>query len=511
MIFSRFSLVVFPICLGVVVFAWSDEVRSAQPARIFSDHMVLQREASVPIWGQGNPGDNIVVRFARQTASATADANGQWQVELTPMKANAINRDLFVQVGENKFIIRDVLVGEVWFAGGQSNMAHKMGSSARKLSEAKALVTTADYPGIRFRKISESHAPTPRRDLRGGDWIVCSPKSARGFSAVGFVYARRLHLNLGVPVGVIDCSWGGTPIEPYIPFEAFVGHPTLEALAELASQKDYERIRNLPGGTFVRDEKWLAGAIFNGRIAPVVPYAIRGAIWYQGESNCGKGEDPRDYAHKMRALIQGWRDAWGKDDLPVYFVQLPQWNSYAWTFLREEQRLATDVKNTGMAVTVDLDNVNDIHPPNKIDVGERLARWPLAKLHSRKIGFSGPVFREIDIQDDIVKVMFDHTGEGLMVGQSTVGKVTESKNVTLHGFELAGSDATWYAAEAEIQGSVIKVSSPNVPIPVAVRYACHPIAPKNRPWNLYNRAGLPASPFCSDWSLMSYQPTKNPR
>ena len=263
----------------------------------------------------------------------------------------------------------------------------------------------------------------------------------------------------------------------------------------------------------MRSSAWLAGTIYNGRVAPVAPYAIRGAIWYQGESNCGRGEDPRDYAHKMRALVRGWRDAWGQKDLPFYFVQLPQWNSYAWTYLREEQRLALDVDGTGMAVTIDLDNAGDIHPPNKIDVGERLARWPLAKVYGREVAYSGPLYRGASFHGAVVTVTFDHIGDddGLMVGRVLgVSRVGEAKNDALHGFELVGDDGTWHDADAKIEGRTVIVSSLQVKRAVAVRYACYPEAPENRTPNLYNRAGLPASPFCSDWRRMPYDHARNP-
>jgi sialate O-acetylesterase len=212
----------------------------------------------------------------------------------------------------------------------------------------------------------------------------------------------------------------------------------------------------------------------------------------------------------MRALINGWRSVWNRPDLPFYYVQLPQWRSYAWTYAREEQRRAMDVKNTGMAVTVDLDFHNDIHPPNKIDVGERLARWPLAKVHSRKIHFSGPLYRAITIKPGAIHVAFDHANEGLMIGKAGVGKVTELKDGTLNGFEVADKAGAWHAAKAVIQGKGVVVRSDAVKEPVALRYACHPQAPRDRPWNLYNKAGLPASPFCSNWSKMPYDPDRNP-
>ena len=479
------------------------------PARIFSDHMVLQRALPVPIWGKADAGKVVTVQFSGQTVRTKADHKGHWKVWLKPLKANRTGRKLKVSSEKDSILIHDVLVGEVWFAGGQSNMGYTVSGMARRLPEGKALADAADFNDIRYRKITEKNSPTPRENLTAGDWVVCTPKTVHSFSGVGFVYARRLHLELKVPIGIIDCAWGGTPIEPYIPTEAFTGHPTLKKLAELAKTADIEAIKKMRGGTFVRSPAWLAGAIYNGRIAPVAPYAIRGAIWYQAESNCGTGEDPRDYAHKMRALINGWRNVWDRPNLPFYFVQLPQWRSYAWTYAREEQRRAMSVKNTGMAVTIDLDFHNDIHPPNKIDVGERLAQWPLAKVYSRKIHFSGPLYRSIKIDNEVIHVAFDHVGEGLMIGKAGVGRVTALKDGTLNGFEIADRTGAWHAAKADIQGESVVVRSAAVKEPVAVRYACHPQAPKDSPWNLYNKAKLPASPFCSDWSRMPYKPQLN--
>ena len=483
---------------------------AVRTAKIFSDHMVLQRELPVPIWGTADAHKVVTIQFAGQTAKTKADCEGKWKVSLRPLKANSTGRELKVISGVDSTLIRDVLVGEVWFSGGQSNMGYTVGGMARRLPEGKALAEAADFNGIRYRKVNEKNSPTPQTDLTGGDWVVCNLKTVHGISGVGFVYARRLHLALKVPIGIIDCAWGGTPIEPYIPIEAFTGHPTLERLASLAKVGDVEAIKKMRGGTFVRSPAWLAGAIYNGRIAPVAPFTIRGAIWYQAESNCGIGEDPRDYSHKMRALINGWRNVWDRPNLPFYYVQLPQWSSYAWTYAREEQRRTMNVENTGMAVTIDLDFHNDIHPPNKIDVGERLARWPLAKVYSRKVHFSGPLYQAVTIKDGAINVAFDHVGEGLMIGKSRVGKVTELKNGILNGFEVVDKTGAWHAAKAVIQGKGMVVQSDAVKEPIAVRYACHPQAPKGRPWNLYNKSGLPASPFCSDWTRMPYDPARNP-
>tara|TARA_Y100001934_G_scaffold160928_1_gene191962 strand:+ start:296 stop:1816 length:1521 start_codon:yes stop_codon:yes gene_type:complete len=482
-----------------------------QPAKIFSDHMVLQRDAAVPVWGWADADTSVTVAFADQSITTKADEGGRWKLKLDPMVASATGRSLEISSGTRKVTIRDVLVGDVWFAGGQSNMDYRVQGMARRLPEGKALAEAANYSAIRHRKVSEKSAPRPQADLTGGGWVVCTRQSVYGFSGVAFVFARRLHVELKVPVGIIDCAWGGTPIEPYIPASAFKGHPTLVELAKYAKAGDLEAIRKMSGGTWVRSPAWLPGAIYNGRIAPVAPYGIRGAIWYQAESNSGKGEDPRAYRHKQRALVEGWRKAFQQERLPFYFVQLPQWKSYAWTYAREEQLRAMEVAGTGMVVTIDLDNANDIHPPNKIDVGERLALWPLAKLYGKKIPFSGPLFREVEIRGSEAIVRFDYAEEGLIAGRiKSIGKIIEVKDGDLNGFELADMDGVWHPAKANVKGRTVSVKSLRVSQPLAVRYACHPEAPEGSPWNLYGKSGLPASPFCSDWGLMPYDPAENP-
>ncbi|WP_231744118.1 sialate O-acetylesterase [Stieleria neptunia] len=487
-------------------------VAQVQLANVFADRMVLQRELPVPVWGTADPGASVQVAFDGQSHTTIADEQGRWRVTLAAMKASASPRELVVQSEADRVVRKNVWVGEVWLAAGQSNMAYTTRAMASRLAKGQDLVSAADFPAIRFCRINEPDSPQPLDDLPAiAQWDVCTPQNVLQHSAVAFVFARRLHQALQVPIGVIDCSWGGKPIEPFIPVDAFVGHPTLVELAARAKTGDFEGIQTMPGGTYVRSSSWLAGTIYNGRIAPLVPYAIRGAIWYQGESNSGKGEDPRDYEHKMRALVEGWRHAWDRDRLPVYFVQLPQWSSYAWTYLREQQRRAQRLPHTGMVVTIDLDNGNDIHPPNKIDVGERLARWPLANVYGREIEASGPMFREAKIRDGTATVSFEHAESGLMVGRvAGVQSIQPSHEDRLNGFELIGPEGRWYAAEARIEGGTVVVSSPEVTQPIAVRYACHPEAEAGRAWNLYSREGLPASPFCSDWNLMPYDPDENP-
>ena len=263
------------IFVGIAFLFVGNLFAALQPAKVFSDNMVLQQRVSVPVWGSADIGAKIVVEFAGQRAATRADNAGRWKLEVKPLSVSREGRPLSIRSDSELLVFKNVLVGDVWFSGGQSNMGYSAGSMAERLPKGKELVDAADYPGIRFRKVNEKNMPMPQEDLKGGSWFVCTPNSVKSFSAVGFIFARRLHEKLQVPIGIIDCSWGGTPIEPYIPAEAFIGHPTLERLAKLSEMRDYEAIKAMRGGTFVRSDAWLAGAIYNARIAPVVPYAIR--------------------------------------------------------------------------------------------------------------------------------------------------------------------------------------------------------------------------------------------
>ena len=478
-------------------------------ARIFSDHMVLQRDRPVPVWGKATSAARVTVEFAGKERSTTADEQGHWRVEFPALPAGTAG-EFVIRSEDQSIVLHDVLVGEVWFAGGQSNMEHLMRTSAKQLPEFDQLIQTADYPRIRIRKVNDGNSPAPKDDLAGGNWVVATPAHTKNFSAVAYLFARRLHLELDVPVGVIEAAWGGTPIEPHIPAAAFTGHPTLEKILELGTTKDLKALHELAGGTFARSDVWLASQIYNGRIAPVTPYAIRGVIWYQGESNCGHAEDPREYSHKMRALVKGWRDAWKRPDLPFYFVQLPQWKSSAWRYLREEQVRASNIPHTGMAVTIDLNFHNNIHPPNKLDVAERLARWPLARDYGRNVAYRSPKYRDHSIEGGSVIVNFDHAKDGLVKGRSVVGKFSVTEGATLNGFEVCSKDGVWHNANAKIEGSNgTRVDS--------LRHrSCSQCATRaiqwllpQAPWNLYNHAGLPAAPFCSDWERMHYDPKAN--
>ncbi len=494
-----------PLALLVVTGLTASAQGTLKVAAIFGDHMVLQRNVPLVFWGQAREGMTVRLSFAGQTGIATADTTGAWRIRLSPVAPSQEGQPLRFHTDEEEIVFHDVLVGEVWHASGQSNMEMKVNAVAARLPQAQEDLANAHLPAIRFRRIGSNGSPTPLPDLaEKGHWVVSTPDTAPTFSAAAFYFARELHAKLGVPVGVIDTSRGGTPIEPFIPREAFSEHPTLQRELALGDAGDLDGIWRLPGGVYARDENWLPGRLFHSRVAPITDFAARGLIWYQGESNCGTREDPRDYRHKMAALVKGWRMALHSPDMPVYFVQLPGSGAGpGWPYLREEQRRSASLPHTGMVVTIDLLDA-DIHPPNKIDVGKRLARWALANTYGKSLPFSGPLFRETLIADGRVTVHFDHAERGLMVAiKEGLTPPQESADQSLALFEVADADGTWHTAHAEILDKTVVVHHEAVPDPRAVRYAFAVSPPHCR---LYNRDGLPASPFCSDERFLDYDP-----
>lgn len=459
---------------------------------IFSDHMLLQRDLDVPVWGWAEPGESVQVSFADQQHQATADDEGRWMVRLTPLAASEAGRTLTI-AGNNRVAFEDVLVGDVWICSGQSNMEWPVRASLNADEE----IASADYPGIRLFDVpGHTTAAAPQPDVPGGDWRVCSSESVAGFSAVGYFFGRTLHRETGVPIGLIGTNWGGTRIEPWTPPQGFDNVPELSEISARVEQTSQE-----PTDTVKHSDPT---AIYNAMVHGLVPYGLRGAIWYQGEAN---GSEGIEYFHKMQALISGWREVWSQDDFPIYFyfVQLADWQQPnddpaggdGWARVREAQRQALTIDNTGMAVTIDIGQADDIHPRNKQDVGIRLARWALRDIAGEKIVVSGPLFREMEVENGQVRIHFDHVGDGLMVGSRKQGleKTAEDRDGELRRFAIAGEDRQWHWADARIDGETVVVSSDEVAKPVAVRYA-YSMNPAGA--NLYNRNGLPAAPFRTD-------------
>ena len=480
-------------------------VLNLRVADVFTDNAVLQQGVKLPVWGTALAGEKVTVHFDGQTKTVQASPDGSWRLDLTPLESDAEGKRLIVESRAQRLEFQNVLVGEVWYASGQSNMQMTLEACARKIPAFREIIKAPCTDDIRVLRIDEPDSPEPlTQRQKMSAWQVDTPANRRRQSAVAYFFARKLHDELGVPVGIIEGSWGGKPIEGFIPRAQFEKQKALRPILALAEQNKLAELAGITGGVVVRNTAGLPGRIFNARVAPIAPYAVRGFVWYQGESNAGRGEDPRNYQQKMRALVEGWRDEWGRPELPFYFVQLPPFSESAtgWIRLREEQRRSLTIKHTGMAVTIDLPD-SDIHPANKLDVGDRLARWALAKNYGKKVSFSGPLFKSVRREDSAMRVEFTNADAGLMIAQKDGLKpVKPTLDGDLAHFEVADKSGKWYPAKGKIDGSTVLVRSSAVMHPIAVRYACSG-APSNA--NLYNQACLPASPFCSDLQLLPWQ------
>ncbi len=495
--------------------------------KIFTDNMMLQRDLPVHVWGWADAGEAVSVTLAGKSAKTQTTDSGTWSLELPAVKAGE-NLELTIQ-GNNSLTLKNVIIGDLWVCSGQSNMEMGLGGCLGSEADIKA----ADLPKIRRIKFNHEQTGVPATEApTATPWQVCTPQTAAGFTAVGFYFARDIQQKTGVPIGIIDDNWGGTAIEPWVASEG------LEMVAELKPQftarqdaiKSYQTTR-LPQA-LTDMEAWInqtrkqlaSGAatspppalpahpggegwsgMYNAMIHPIVPLPIKGALWYQGESNGGEGDT---YYDKMRALIGGWRKQWHQGDFPFYFVQLANFQAVSedpaggngWAKVRDAQTKSLTIPNTGMAVitdTVPLAEKDDIHPRNKFDVGMRLARWALARDYGQKtLEVSGPLFKSLKIEGGKARLEFDHIGSGLMVGKkSGITPTAEATGEKLKRFAIAGADKKWFWADALIDGKTITVSSPDVKEPVAVRYAFQ-MNPDGA--NLYNRDGLPASPFRTD-------------
>lgn len=440
---------------------------------VIGSHMVLQRDAEVPIWGWDDPGTTVTVAIGDQSVSAVTDDAGRWLVQLQPLKAGGPHT-LSIQ-GSSQVTLEDVAIGEVWLCSGQSNMEWTVNASNNPAEERAA----ANYPMIRHIKIPHRPAAEPQDDVPSNGWERTTPETVGQFTAVGYFFGRALHKELDVPIGLIGSNWGGTRIEPWTPPIGFKSVPALKSIAD--NLDDYPQKK---GDGAINHQSPLA--LYNGMIAPLIPYKIRGAIWYQGESNRGEG---MLYHEKMKALIHGWRSIWNDPELPFYYVQLAPFrydrnggNGLALPEIWEAQTATLSVPHTGMAVTVDIGNIEDIHPRNKQDVGLRLARWALAKTYGETgIVYSGPLYKSMKIDGDKIFIEFDHVGDGL---------TTRDGKPPSH-FQIAGADGQYVDARTDIVGDQVVVRADSVDEPKSVRYAWHELAEPN----LVNKHGLPASPF----------------
>jgi sialate O-acetylesterase len=451
---------------------------------IFGDHMVLQQDADYPIWGWASPGSIVRVDVGPYGVLVRANSDGKWYAEMSRLRAGG-PFDMTVSSKEESIAFTDVLVGEVWIASGQSNMQWGL----NRTENAAEAIAAAEYPEIRLFHVDRKTSTKPADDVVG-TWKKCSSKSVANFSAVAYYFGREIHLGQKVPVGLIHTSWGGTPAQAWVSHEALVSKPDLRFYLE----REEELKTKVPeAGTEDEPERpqGRPSRLYNAMIAPLVPFAFRGAIWYQGESNASPREAPV-YDELFSTMISDWRDRWGNGDFPFYFVQLANYKerteepqpTTGWALLRESQLNTLALPNTGMAVIIDIGEADDIHPQNKLDVGRRLALAASANTYENEVPYSGPIYQASKKTGGAIRLSFDHTNGGLMA------KGGEG----LAGFAIAGDDQKFVWADAEIEGDEVIVSSPTVNSPVAVRYAWA----DNPACNLVNGAGLPASPFRTD-------------
>ena len=502
---------------------------AVKPNPLFTDGAVLQRGQPVPVWGTANEGEAVTVELGGQKLTTTAH-HGTWRVDLRPLTAGG--PFTMTVSGENKVTVNNLLVGEVWICSGQSNMSFTFTQTATAREETPK----ATFPKIRMFTVKQKTAIKPQTEA-GGSWVECSPESVGRFSAVGYFFARDIYQKLGVPVGMIHTSWGGTPAQAWTSIGGFGDNPELKEFAS-AAQQALANYPAAPANYAAKVEEYKAAkkawdetagkayqetlkawnedcakakqngqalppkpaparrapqpppgieggpnnptTLFNGMVAPLIPYAIKGAIWYQGESNA---KNARQYRTLFPAMIADWRAKWKQGDFPFLFVQIAPFNGQP-PEIREAQFLTlAKSPNTAMAVTTDVGNATNIHPTQKEPVGQRLALAARALAYGEKIEFSGPLYQSMKVQGDQVSISFTHTGGGLV-----------AKDGDLKGFTIAGADGAFVPAKAEIKGSNVIVSAAGVTAPKAVRYGWANVPDVN----LINKEGLPASPFRSD-------------
>ncbi len=496
--------------IAVALLAGQFTVRAeVQPHPLFTDGAVLQRDVSVPVWGKAKSGEQVTIEFCGQTAKATADAEGKWKVSLKKLKAGGP----FTMVirGENTITLTNVCVGEVWVCSGQSNMGFTLNSAD---NAAAAIAASAD-PQLRLFKVPNVTADTPQYSVNAA-WVVSATNTTPSFTAVGYFFGRDLRKALGVPVGLIMTAWGGSYAE------AWTDRATLEKVCPAAFDRYKESINEKSLANYEktlqnvkkvqanfkaavakakaegkpapkpprtpedpRTTKNRPCVLFNAMLAPLQPFAIRGAIWYQGESNAGRS---KEYQTLFPAMIANWRATWGLGDFPFFFVQIAPYQGQP-PEIREAQLISWQkTPNTAMAVVTDHGEAADIHPKAKEPVGQRLALAARALTYGEKIEYSGPVFKKMKVSGDKAVLSFDHLGGGLV-----------AKDGALKGFTIAGAAATgasnnFVKADAVIVGDTVVVSSPEVKKPVAVRYGWANVPEVN----LFNKADLPATPFRTD-------------
>src|ERR1700677_2385465 len=496
---SFFTLAIFTLAkICLVVTPVGAEVRLAG---VITDHAVLQRDAPIHLWGEASPAEKISIHFHDQSVATTASHLGQWEAWLMPEPAGG-PFTLTVR-GSSELTRSDLLVGDVWFASGQSNMEMPLAGfpPTAHITNAAQEIAQAELPQVRLLRMEHKSSDSPLAGI-SASWQACTPATAQNFSAVAYFFAREISRREHIPIGVIDSSWGGTPIDSWISLDALSADPSLmPAFAARAHFADMQTHLDLiEAGEKTADAEaaahhlpkpshpwhpdpssWIPAGLYNGMLAPVTPDAVKGFLWYQGETDSAH-DRANLYAKLLPTLIADWRQQWGQGNLPFLFVQISSYDAQPenWGLIRDSQRRTLDVTKTGMAVTLDIGQRDNVHPPDKQTVGARLALAGRAVAYDETgLEWSGPLYRQTTRQEGALEVWFDHA-DGL-----------HSTGNELRGFEVAGADGRFFPASAKVQGTSVLVSSGEVKEPVQVRYAWQNFTDGN----LYNGASLPTSTF----------------
>lgn len=514
---------------------------------IFADQMVLQRGQDVPVWGTADAGATVEVLFAGQSETVEVGIDGNWRIDLKPLVASAESRIMTITAKLNREIVEieisDVLVGEVWIAGGQSNMYRPFRMLVGKAAEAKyepvaeylrEESATANDSLFRQYRVGREHSILEEKSEGRGSWSKAVSGDVNEFCGTAYFFGRELRRELNVPVAILSCNLGATKVEPWIPMSAYENNETLKEYykneiityeKELASWdevKEKEAYRKLIADWEIRAEeaklqgeneprkprkpehpnrnKQIPATLYNAMIHPMVPYAVKGAIWYQGESN--SGNLPEQYGMRLTSMIEGWRTAWDQKDFFFNYCQLANYkmpnekplnDEEGWVIVQDQMRRTLKVPNTGMAVLNDIGEAKDIHPKNKLDVGKRLSLWAFKQAYAKKMVCSGPLYKTSKIKSNKILITFSHVGSGLMVGKKDLMAPTVEVDEPLKRFQICGEDGQWKWANAKIIAkNKVEVWHRDIQHPVEVRYAWSP-NPKGA--NLYNKEGLPTSVF----------------
>jgi sialate O-acetylesterase len=478
---------------------------------VIGSSMVLQQKVKVPIWGTAEPGEAVTVAFAGQKKTAVAGPDGKWRVDLGKFASTFMPQTMTI-TGKNTIELKDILVGEVWLVAGQSNMQRLLWET----DKGQEVQASANHPNLRLFNASREVAFKKKKG-KLGEWVACTPETVKEFSAAGYYFGVELAKELKAPIGLINSSYGGSQAEAWTPVAYLNASPDLKQTVERTKIWDAEREKirvdyaeaikkwredqdrakaagarpsPSPGVPDALRDYRIASSIYDGMIEPLMPFAIKGATWYQGESNEARAEQ---YNILLPTMIKAWRERWGQGDFPFGIIQLPNYRAVKpepeeapWSFIREAQRqTAINIPNTGLIVTIDIGEAGDIHPKNKLDVGKRMARWALKDVYGRKLANS-PVLKNTEVIGSKIILTFDDVGGGLKIRDGD----------RLDEFAIAGADKKWVWADAKIVGkNKVEVSSPKIIDPKAVRYAFNS-NPKHP--NLTNGSGLPASPFRTD-------------